>query len=80
MFPKAWCDIALLLAVLVEAFFKEILCKDACLHETAHSFLYFDINCTIVGSQVDEIVGFDKNWEGGHRFSCACILVGQLGR
>ncbi len=31
MFPKARCDIALMVAMLVEAFFKEILCKDACL-------------------------------------------------
>jgi hypothetical protein len=64
MFPKAWCDIALM--VLVEAFFKEILCKDACLRETIHSLLYFDVDCTVVGSQVNEVVGFDKNWEGGH--------------
>ncbi len=26
VFPKAWCDIALMVAMLVEAFFKEILC------------------------------------------------------
>ena len=60
MFPKAWCDIALMVSVLVEAFFKEILCKDACLRETVHSLLYFDVDCTVVGSQVDEVVGFDK--------------------
>jgi hypothetical protein len=60
MFLKARCDDALMVAVLVEAFFKEILCMDACLQETVHSLLYFDVDCTIVGSQVDEVVGFDK--------------------
>ncbi len=60
MFPKARCDIALMVAVLVEVFFKEILCKDARLWETIHSLLYFDVDCTIVGSQVNEVVGFDK--------------------
>ncbi len=60
MFPKAWCDVALMVAVLVEAFFKEFLCKDACLWETIHSLLYFVVDCTIVGSQVNEVVGFDK--------------------
>ncbi len=49
MLPKARCDIALMEAVLVEAFFKEILCKDACLWETVHSFLYFDVDCTSLG-------------------------------
>ncbi len=29
-----------------------------------HSLLYFGVDCTIVGSQVDEVVGFDKiRWE-----------------
>ncbi len=60
MFPKARCDMALTVAMLVEALFKEILCKDACLWETIHSLLYFDVDCTVVGSQVNEVVGFDK--------------------
>ncbi len=60
MFPKARCDVALMVAVLIEAFFKEILCKNACLQDTVHSLLYFDVDCTIVVSQVDEVVGFDK--------------------
>ncbi len=60
MFPKAWCDIALMVAILVEAFFEEILCKDACLRETVHAHLYFDGDCTVVGGQVIEVVGFDK--------------------
>ncbi len=47
MLPKARCDIDLMVAVLVEAFFKEILCKDACLQETVHSFLYFDVDCMV---------------------------------
>ncbi len=34
MFPKVWCDVALMVAMLIEAFFKEILCEDACLWET----------------------------------------------
>jgi hypothetical protein len=62
MFPKARCDVVLLVAVLVEAFFKVILCKDARLQETIHALLYFDVDCTIVGSQVVEVVGFDKIW------------------
>ncbi len=61
MFPKARCDIALMVAMLVEVVFKEILRKDARLWETVHSLLYFDMDCTIVGSQVDEVVGFGKN-------------------
>ncbi len=60
MFPKAQCDVALMVAVLVEAFFKEILCKDACLRDTIHALLYFDVDCSVVGSQVDEVVGFEK--------------------
>jgi hypothetical protein len=60
MFPKARCDVALMVAMLVEAFFKEILCEDACLQETVHAHLYFDVDCTVVGSQVNEVVGFDK--------------------
>ncbi len=27
--------------------------------ETIHAFLYFDIDCTVVGSKVIEFVGFD---------------------
>jgi hypothetical protein len=60
MFPKARCDIALMVAMLVETLFKEILCKDACLHGTVHALLYFDIDCTIVSSQVVEVVGFGE--------------------
>ncbi len=60
MFPKARCAIALMVAVLVEAFFEEFLCKDACLRETIHSFLYIDVDCTIVGSQVNGVVHFYK--------------------
>ncbi len=60
VFPKAWCDIALMVAVLMEASFKEILCKDACLQETVHPLLYFDVDCTVIGSQVNEVVRFDK--------------------
>ncbi len=60
MFPKARHDLALLVAMLVESFFKEILCKDARLWETVHALLYFDINSTIVVGQVCEVVAFDK--------------------
>jgi hypothetical protein len=44
--------------VLVEPFFEEIPCKDACLRETIHALLYFD--CTLIVSQVIELVGFGK--------------------
>ena len=30
------------------------------MRETVHSLLYFDLDCTVGGSQVDEVVGFDK--------------------
>jgi hypothetical protein len=60
MFPKAWFDFALLVAVLVESFFEEILCKNVRLRETIHALLYFDITCTVVVSQVVEVVEFDK--------------------
>ncbi len=60
MFPKAQCDVALLVAMLVQSFFEEILCMDARLQETIHALLYFDVDCTVVSSQVIEVVGFDK--------------------
>ncbi len=60
MFPKAQCDIALMVAMLIEAFFEKILFKDACLQETIYALRYLDIDFTIVGSQVVEVVGFDK--------------------
>ncbi len=60
MFPKARCDLALLVAMLVEPFFEEILCKDARLWETVHALLYFDIDGTIIVGQVFEVVEFDK--------------------
>ncbi len=60
MFPNAWCDFALLVAMLVELFFEEILCKDARLWETVHSLLDFDIYCTVIISKVFEVVGFDR--------------------
>ncbi len=59
MFPRARCDVALMVAMLIEAFFEEILCKDGHLQETVHALLYFDVDCTVVGSQVVEVVGFD---------------------
>ncbi len=46
--------------MLVESFFEEILCKDAHLRETVHALLYFDKDCTVIGSQVIEVVGFNK--------------------
>ena len=58
--PKAQCNVALMVAVLVEMFFKKILCKDACLWETIHALLYFDIDGTIIVGQVFEVVEFDK--------------------
>jgi hypothetical protein len=61
MFPKAWSDIALLVAMLVELFFEKILCKDARLQETIHTFLYFDLDCTIICSLVIEVVGLTKS-------------------
>jgi hypothetical protein len=57
MFPKIQCDVALLVAVLVEAIFEEILCKDVHLQETVHDLLFFEIDCTLVGSQVVEVHG-----------------------
>ncbi len=60
MFSEARCDVALVVAVLVEAFFEEMLCEDARLQETIHALLYFDVDGTIIGSQVVEVVGFDK--------------------
>jgi hypothetical protein len=60
MFPKAWCDVVLMVAMFIEAFFEKILCKDACLRKTIHPLLYFDIDCTVVVSQVDEVVGFGE--------------------
>ncbi len=49
-----------MVAMLVEAFFEEILHKDAPLRETVHALLYFDIDCTIISRQVVEVVDFDK--------------------
>jgi hypothetical protein len=33
--------------MLVQAFFEELLCKDACLREAIHSFLDFDQDETV---------------------------------
>jgi hypothetical protein len=59
MFPMARCDFALLVAMLVESFFEEILRKDARLRETVHALLYFDIDCAIIVSQKVEVVRFE---------------------
>jgi hypothetical protein len=48
MFPKAWCDLVLLVAMLVELFFEEILPKDARLWEIVHALLYFDIDESVI--------------------------------
>jgi hypothetical protein len=64
MFPTDWWDFALMVDVLIDAFFKQIMCKGAFLWETIHFLLYFDVDCTIVGCQINEVVGFDKiGWE-----------------
>jgi hypothetical protein len=60
MFPKARCDVASMVAMLVEVLFEEILCNNACLRETVHAFLHFDADCTVVGSQDVEVLGFNK--------------------
>jgi hypothetical protein len=60
MFPKARRDLALLVALLVESFFEEILHKDARLWETIHAFLYFHIDGTVVVGQVCGVVEFEK--------------------
>jgi hypothetical protein len=52
MFLKAKCDVTLMVAMLVEVFFEESPCKDARLWETIHALLYFDVDCTVVNSQV----------------------------
>ncbi len=73
MFPKARCDLALLVVMSVESFFEEILREDACLWETIHALLYFDIDGTIIVGQIFEVVEFYKigrevaefHWEGG---------------
>jgi hypothetical protein len=48
MFPEAWCDFALLVAMLIESFSKEILRKDAHLWETIHALLYLDLDCIVI--------------------------------
>ncbi len=37
-----WCDGALAITMLIQAFFEELLGEDACLREAIHSFLDFD--------------------------------------
>jgi hypothetical protein len=60
MFPKTWHDLALLVAMLVESFFEEILCKGAHLWKTILALLYFDVDGTVVVGQVCEVLDFDK--------------------
>jgi hypothetical protein len=74
MFPEAWGDIALMVAMLVETFLKEILCKDACLRETIQALLYFDIDYTVVGSQANDVVGFMKS--RGRLLNFKCMYSG----
>jgi hypothetical protein len=60
MFLKAWCELALLVAMLVESLFEKVLCKDAHLWEAMHAPLYFGIDGTVVVGQVCEVLEFDK--------------------
>ncbi len=46
--------------MLVDLFFKDILCEEAPLLETIYALFYFDVDCTAIVSQVVEVVGFDK--------------------
>ncbi len=60
MFPKTWCDLALLVAMLVKSFFEKILRKGAHLWDTIRALLYFDIDGSVIIGQVFEVVEFDK--------------------
>ena len=44
MLPEAWCEETLVVAMLVQAFFKEFLSKIPGLQEVEHSFLNFDVD------------------------------------
>ncbi len=51
--PNAWCDGALAISVGVEPGFKELLCEDARLGQTVHSFLNFDGDVSV---GIDEVL------------------------
>jgi hypothetical protein len=48
VFLIAWCKFALCVACLLELFFEEFLCNDACLRESVHSLLYLTVHVSIV--------------------------------
>ena len=80
VFPKTWDDNALMIAGLVEAFFKEVMAKATCLRETIHSMSATNVDPTVGSGFLMEIVflydflrdvakldlGKFRSLEGGH--------------
>ena len=60
MSPEAWREGTLVVAVLIEVFFKEFLRENSSLQEAIHSFLNFDVDKSTGADLVDEVVQYYK--------------------
>ena len=56
VFPQAMDKFALVVTVFAEAFFEELLGQEASLWEALHVFPDFDVDVTILGVFVTEVV------------------------
>ena len=57
--PETWSVLALVIAFGREAFFEELVGKDAGLGQAVHPFLDFDIDPSFFADQVVEVVFYD---------------------
>jgi hypothetical protein len=60
MLPEAWCVGTLAVAVLILTLLQEFLCEYTHLREAIHFFLNFDVDISIGGGIVSEVVHGDK--------------------
>ncbi len=58
--PKSWYQFALPVSVFVEAFFKEFIGQESCLREAVHAALGSDVDASIFGGFLSELVFFDN--------------------
>ena len=49
LYPKPWCDLALLVAVLVQSFFEELLGNKSCMWQSIHSAPAFNVYVSVDG-------------------------------
>ncbi len=59
VFPKARYQLALLVSVFVETFFKEFVGQQSCLREAIHGALGSDVDAAVFGGFLSELVFVD---------------------